>query len=87
MLSVIRETEGQEVSQIRVHPDGQYDIISSTIEGESGDGREPRKRKQPSASPTNAIAPPPSQRQALGAGPAPVRFIETIAMQCSAICA
>lgn len=62
MLSVIRETAEGDVSQIRVHPDGQYDVISNVPEGESGDGREPvRKRKMPSSSPTNV---PPQQNQA-----------------------
>lgn len=62
MLSVIRETTEGDVSQIRVHPDGQYDVISNVPEGESGDGREPvRKRKLPSSSPTNV---PPQQNQA-----------------------
>jgi hypothetical protein len=94
MLSVIRETQDAdpEVSQIRVHPDGQYDVINVGPDGdETGDGKEPgtsssKKRKQPSASPVPgaaaAAAPatstgaPAAQRPALGQGAAPTRANE-----------
>jgi hypothetical protein len=75
MAAILRETDG-EIAQIRVHPNGEYDPIKDRPDGESGDGREPgRKRKQPSGSPTNvpAAAGGPQKIQALGsaAGAAP----------------
>lgn len=55
MAAILRETDS-EISQIRVHPNGEYDPIKLVGDEEDGGSSNSRKRKQPSASPTNMNA-------------------------------
>lgn len=64
MAAILRETDS-ETTQIRVHPDGEYDPIKAIPDGD-GDGRDAsRKRKQAA---TATPPPPPAKVQVTAAG-------------------